>query len=1491
MNDQSGTLDSVVFQPVHWQAFDVLYESESGDSNAKYVIKVYGRTLDGQSVSVNVLDFTPFFMIKVPHKVTSIFLERISEYVILKLPNALKDDFVAVKLKKKKDFWGFHNNTLFSFVQFTFKSLGAFRAAMRIFQKDVRITGYHKAPMRYKMYESNIEPMLRFMHIQNITPSGFLEIPAKQYTVNESILPTTCSIDITCFWKVVQPIHLERIAPIIVASFDIECTSSHGDFPVPCKDYKKVAYEILQAFNDGKLHAGNLVAETLLIFSHDVPGILSKVFPKDNQVLSDKDVLASIEKKLKRSEEDILNILKGKLLYKTDVQAFQPVLKASKDDIIRSITRKLGLYDENKWVGFLPKLLGDPIIQIGTTVHKYGDRECSYKNIITLGTCEPIAGVNVQSCKTEKDVLLAWRDLIVSLDADVLTGYNIFGFDFWFLYERARELGIAEQFCKLGKVVDESCAYVEKKLSSSALGENIMRIIDMDGRVLIDIMKVVQRDHKLDSYKLDNVANHFMKMNKHDISPNDIFNLFKGSSDDRKVIAEYCIQDCELCNKLIMKLEILANNIGMSNVCNVPLSYIFMRGQGVKIFSLVSKQCRNENFAIPTVNKFTNVKDTGDNLQDEDGYEGAIVLPPKEGIYLQDPVSVLDYASLYPSSMISENLSHDCLVLDPQYDNIPGQEYLDITYDVYDVVDNKKQKVGEKVCRFQQPADGEKGIIPRILMKLLKARKDTRKKIEYKTLITKDGVESIGLLVEQSEQYVLKTVDGISTIISKEDTVSITDTYDDFQKAVLDGLQLAYKVTANSLYGQIGAKTSPIYLKEIAACTTATGRKMICMARDYMLENYTGVEVIYGDSVTGDTPILIRYPGGFVDILPIEYLCGYYGWIPYDNFKPFDEDRHSKQQSYVDIEVWADNKWATVKRVIRHKTTKKIYRVNTLEGSVDVTEDHSLLTEESVKITPQDCQQGMTRLLQSFPVQFQELLNETLSKDKAWFLGFFMRFGTLDYKNKIWHVEHTDYELLGKAMSCVVKAERDMVPFEIIKTPDINQDSYRIVCNQQADTKRMVMKYYDLFYEACAFRKVPYCILNGTENVKLNFLDGYTDHRNNIYECFSKTEAQCIYFLLASIGCNDICVSTDTTNRFWLSSIQDADKVKNRNVIVFKQQIAMTGENYVYDIETSDGKFHGGIGRIVLSNTDSLFLKFPINPNNESLDTKEKVKRAWDMGCEASSRFKKLIKQPHDLEMEKVMFPFILFSKKRYCAYKYEGADAQPKMNSMGIALKRRDNAPIVKHVYGGILDIILNKQNIEESTEFLKNSLMELINGEFPLDSLIITKSLKSDYKDPDKIAHKVLAERMGERDPGNKPMVNDRIPFVYVLQPGPKCKGKVLQGDRIEHPEYIRKNNLKPDYEFYITNQIMKPVLQLYALTLESLHGFRKGKNFFKDIEKKLVVEKEGDLVKVKNRLDDLREAEVQKILFDPILNKLANKKAGVKEITDYFMPRSKA
>jgi hypothetical protein len=152
----------------------------------------------------------------------------------------------------------------------------------------------------------------------------------------------------------------------------------------------------------------------------------------------------------------------------------------------------------------------------------------------------------------------------------------------------------------------------------------------------------------------------------------------------------------------------------------------------------------------------------------------------------------------------------------------------------------------------------------------------------------------------------------------------------------------------------------------------------------------------------------------------------------------------------------------------------------------------------------------------------------------------------------------------------------------------------------------------------------------------------------------------------------------------------------------------------------------------------------------------------------------------------------------------------------MGLVLKRRDNAPIVKIVCGGIVNQLLNNldKGAEGALNFARKTLKEIVTGKYKLDKFVISKTLRSEYANRNAMVHAVLADRMAERDPGNKPQSNDRIPYAFVEVD----KEVEVQGDRVEHPDYIKKKGLKLDYLFYITNQIMKPCMQFLELILEN-------------------------------------------------------------------------
>lgn len=1476
---------------------------EYPDEAPLYEIYMFGCTEDGHSVCAKVEDFIPYFYVRIPDSVVQSIKslkDFANDFYMYLLTHKYKDPrtermrniihyksqshLVAVEPVHKKEFYGFTNNQDFSFLKISVKSLGLYNS-LRFFLKSPPIEFLKKYKEVFPLYESNLDPFLRFIHVQNIQPCGWVELPSGSYQLiangyeNDTFSRANFSVSVN--YRMVKPYECTKTAPILIVSFDLECTSSHGDFPVSKKDYRKLAQDLYQVARFEQMSIEDLKQAILEAYHREMScpngSTIHQLYPLQ-KIQTEK-----VAMKLDSILSAVMDIMK-----KIHAMDDEDEDEEEEDEKPKMAMSKMKLEYENDMNRILskalPKLQGDAIIQIGTTVHRYGSDEIIYRHIHTLKSCDRIEGVHVSCYENEGDMLNAWKGLIQQLDPDVLTGYNIFGFDMPYLWDRAQELGLSHFGVGLGRLTERNCQLLEQKLASSALGENFMYYLDMDGVVCIDMYKVMQRDHKLDSYKLDYVAQMFLGDHKNDLSPNEIFAKYLGTSADRKVIAEYCIQDCALVNRIFHKLKVLENNIGMGNVCSVPLSYLFMRGQGIKIFSLVANECRKNNFVIPVL---SNWRDDNEKIDDV-GYEGAIVLPPKEGMYLDDYIVTLDFASLYPSSMIERNLSHDCYVYDPKYDNLPGIDYKTITYDIYEGTGDDKTKIGEQVCKFVQLPNGEKGIIPRILMMLLKQRKVTRKKMEYETLMTEDGSYS-GLIKETETAYLVQDVEkNTSVSVEKAKVLERKATYNPFEQAVLDALQLAYKVTANSLYGQIGSRTSQIYLKDIAACTTATGRERIMHAKEFVEDEFHA-EVIYGDSVTSYTPVYVRTVNGVVDICTIEHLAEKYGesmWIPC-----IEDGKQTKEACELHaIETWTEKGWTPLKRVIRHILAphKKIVRVLTHTGVVDVTDDHSLLDSAGNPVTSKEVSIGTSLLHHSYPECKND--NQTFTEAEAEVMGFFFGDGSCGYyecesgKKASWALNNSNEDILNKYLNLCCKAypQFSWVIMPTKESSGVDKISPRSD-KAYGTLTQFIQKYRSMMY--CGYSKIiPQEIFDAPKNVKQAFWRGLYDsdgdkdiHGYTRIDQKSMLSAAHIARLAYCLGYK---VSINTrTDKHDIFRITLTNKSQRKDPNVIKKMYGISYEGYVYDLTTENHHFAAGVGELIVHNTDSIFCRFNVvDEHGNKIKGLDGLAKAIEMGQKASVAINKILPAPQNLEYEKTFYPFIIFSKKRYVGNLYEDdAYKKPKQKSMGIVLKRRDNAPLVKKIYGGIIKILLNEANLQKSVEFLTQELTKLVNNEYPLEDFIITKTLRSNYKDPTKIAHKVLADRMADRDPGNKPQVNDRIPFIYIQTP-PEMEVK-LQGDRIEHPDYIRKNQLIPDYQFYITNQLIKPICQLYALCVEQLPNYSNPPNHWEQVDEELKTSKiyKDSEKKRQNRIQALRQREVEMLLFESFLTK---KKLRVKK-----------
>jgi DNA polymerase elongation subunit (family B) len=1475
------------------------------------IIQMFGVNEKGETCSIFINDYTPFFYVKVSddwtdYEARCLFreLENKAEYH--------SKSIINVELVDHKKLYGFTAGKEYKFAKITFKNSAAMNKIKNLWygeKNGIRV----RIPFKFKgihleLYESNIPPLLRYFHIHNISPSGWVQINTTKAFIPETSM-TSCDYEYICSITNLKPlVQKETRVPYKICSFDIEASSSHGDFPVPVKTYKRLASNILDVFNKQNPNEETKIRNLLQLiimsaFGYDRFDDIDLVYPKENTTKEDvtKMIRVLFETPIKDAEKMNSNVTKlmtitnmfenannfkleenyGNLnnpedddegdgddcetrtFYKKTQKAPKINAKTTIIDVLQNTEydrdEKLQFIDK-VLIGIFPELEGDKVTFIGSTFMKYGEAEPYLNHCLVLGTCDSVDGAVIESVKTENDLLIKWTELIQQENPDIIIGYNIFGFDYEFMFRRAQENHCERDFLMLSRNKGELSATQSKQGEISientkvqlASGEYDLRYFKTSGRLQIDMYTYFRRDFNLSSYKLDDVAGQYISddvkkilyvddpeygettelysgnltglnindyihieiigftsdyykdgkkfkvvniirnkqitemvkgkeqtntynviiiqgkhteldeyntksikwgIAKDDVTPQDIFRLSKGTSSDRAIVAKYCIQDCNLVHHLMNKIDVITGYVEMSRICSVPISFLVFRGQGIKLTSYVAKKCREKNTLMPDLDK----------SYENDGYEGAIVLPPKCSMYMDNPVACVDYASLYPSSMISQNYSHDSKVWMKEYDlqgklikeigekdasgnyiydNYPGYEYIDIEFDSFKYIRKtptsraEKVKSGKIICRWAQLPDNQKSIMPSILEELLKARSDTRKLIKTEK--------------------------------------------DPFMQNILDKRQLGYKVTANSLYGQCGAKTSTFYEKDVAASTTATGRMMITYAKRIIEEVYgdrvyeTAIhgpvkckaEYVYGDSVANYTPVYIKH-NGIIDIVTIEDLGEKYGrglWVTCR-----EEGKQEKEYCELEgIETWSDKGWTKLHRIIRHVLAphKKMIRISTDQCLVDVTDDHSLLDIFANPTTPNDVSIGTPLLHNS--------LNDIC-----------------------------------------------------IDNPYIPNDSIYIYHCQDIITAAKYINYLN------SKNHFEYHITSGEDNSVIIILDLLKKSSKNIKKMY---------------------------------------------------EIPYTG--FVYDLTTNNHHFAAGVGNLIVHNTDSVFFTF----NLENPETGEKIrgKPALEMTIEIAQDAAQLcsayLKPPMELSYEKTLMPFVLLSKKRYVGMLYETDANKGKLKYMGLSLKRRDSCDYLKDTYGGILNILMKENNIQKAIEYLDHSLGNLINGSVPMDKLAITKALRSDYKNPNQIAHKVLADRIGKRDPGNKPKPGDRIKFLYINNSTPKA----LLGERIETPEYITSQKLKIDYTYYITNQLMKPLQQLFGLAVEQIWEYQRKPNAIKTYKKDISnMENEyaRDYELFMKKKEKYCSTKVKTLLFDKFLSKISNEKNRIQTITSFY------
>lgn len=784
-----------IFKPIYW--------ANSLDNEGKTIFHVSGYTKDKKTIQLKVVDYTPFIFLGLPkiekgwnkYRCDLLFKELTKEYGnnIIKYKGNRPNEFEFVEKKnlyEKKDV-----DAMF----LTFDSERASRSFPREFDKHdvIQVPGVGTFyPSDFTMFESNIDSLIKFGTHRNIEFSNWMIAKEKIRGEDRGTTPeqrkfSTSEIDGYVSYHTIKKYeHEDHSNMVKYLSFDIECYSENHNSKIP-----------------------------------DKTGEANECF-----------------------------------------------------------------------------MIGLTFGTIGET-----SEEKRVKYILTLHDPHDIPGVKIRRLESEADIFPTFAGLVRRYDPDVFVGYNTMKFDWDYMGERAKMRGKEKKMLNMSRVKGTYAELKSQKWKSGAYGLQEFKYVDCIGRINLDALIEIERNYRLPQYSLNAVSARFLGAKKDDIPHRTIFMLYQVTRDilpltkegviptpaqlegykkiaseilDKRtlsklgrkfrskllaapakefrnvlreamtLLAKYCVKDTILPIMLIEKLNLWPTMEQMSNVMGVPISYMQSRGQQIKVLSQVYREKEPDNIIIPVNKK--------DNKSKQQTYQGATVFKAIPGFY--GNIATLDFASLYPSIMIAFNMCYSTLVTD---ETVPDEECHIAFWSEHRgcgcIHDTERKKVkpekvlcGDYKYRFRRVKyifheDGTftrkyEGVLARMERKLLSKRKGVKKelaKAEARLKMAK------GLCTEKDIAYYRKR--GYE-IIEKDSLSEAEIRILEVICGSLDAKQKAIKVSANSVYGSMGALNGFIPFLIGAACVTAMGRIMIQMAVDRIIKEFSNAELVYGDT-------------------------------------------------------------------------------------------------------------------------------------------------------------------------------------------------------------------------------------------------------------------------------------------------------------------------------------------------------------------------------------------------------------------------------------------------------------------------------------------------------------------------------------------------------------------------------------------------------------------------------------------------------------------
>ena len=841
--------NDIDFQIIEWWAQDEededendteeISENDDNKINSSYVIRCFGVTKTGISITCKITNFKPFYYIKVPDTFNRVHLHHFLKYIEsgymlrnFKNPLAKENGKFLSSIVEKKDLFGFRNGKRYKYVKLVFNNYSALMKSRYLFKKAITIENVTKKQTKFKLYESNFEPFMRYCHIKDILMAGWVRLPKGKFKSTQDTSTTQVEVEIDKR-DIVSLREYQDMANFLQASWDIEVYSYDRTFPDPkfsVKNNGEIIYpnEIFQIATTYKYtNSSDVLVKHLLT--------LKRCEPIDNPNVIVEE--CKNEKELIKRWCEIISKMDPDIFYTYNGDSFDCIYLIERA-VLCGLASKKKSGSKTVYSGSILSVLSRLTIKQAEIKEEYfsssayGDSK--FNRIYIPG-------------RLNYDLLIHYKRgmkkyssyKLDNIASEVLkqNKHDVSAKDMFNLYER----GLPEDIKRIGEYCIQDTVLLQKLVDKQLILTNIMQLANVTfvpigflttrGQTIKVFSQILRKARQMDflvPHTNFNEDSYSITVKMKDL---DVF-----TDEDIGQYIEIDLGNVKTADgsKTIRKTI----NAKVSEVIDETTVIILSDTEIFEEYYNRKLKYRRQEHLVSRL--FTN-DDEIDN-----SFTGATVLEPVTGMYLDDNIAVLDFASLYPTIMISRNLCYSTFVLDEKYLNSPDVNYETIAWNdnIEYKLKHKCEAIGKsgktkgEICGKQAYFEIDNKYYCRIHDLNKKSRssdeKFQKRNVDYKyTIVQPHKDKETGDVVNKGVLPALLEELYAERKRVKREMVKAAADGNKLLESILDSTQLAIKVSLNSTYGFLGRGQGNLILKELGSIVTSVGRMLIEQTKEY----------------------------------------------------------------------------------------------------------------------------------------------------------------------------------------------------------------------------------------------------------------------------------------------------------------------------------------------------------------------------------------------------------------------------------------------------------------------------------------------------------------------------------------------------------------------------------------------------------------------------------------------------------------------------------